>query len=59
MLVEKENKLDEKHVKLEDQCNELYQNSLESDHFYDRLVDLEDRSRRSNFRIDGITVTKK
>ena len=54
ILEEKVKKLDEKHVNLENQCNELYINSLESEYFYNKLVDLEGRSRRNNLRIDGI-----
>ena len=45
-------KLDEKNVELENQCNKLYNHSLE--YFYNNLVDLEDRSRRNNLRIHGI-----
>ena len=53
-LEEKVNQLDEKHVNLENQCNELYNNSLESKYFFNKLVDLEDRSRRKILRINGI-----
>ena len=41
-------------MNLENQCNELYINSLESEYFYNKLVDLEGRSKRNNLRIDGI-----
>ena len=51
---EKVKKLHEKHANLANQCNELYSNSLESDYFYNKLVDLEGRSRGNNLRIDGI-----
>ena len=51
---EKIKKLDEKHVNLENQFNELYNNSLESDYFYNTLVYLEDSSRRNNLWINGI-----
>ena len=54
VLEEKVKKLHEKHANLANQCNELYNNSLESDYFYNKLVDLEDRSRGNDLRIDGI-----
>ena len=53
-LEEKVKKLDEEHVNLENQCNKLYNNSLGSEYFYNKLVDLEDKSRRNNLRIDEI-----
>ena len=54
VLEKKVKKLDEKNVKLENQCNKLYNHSLESEYFYKNLVDREDRSRRNNLRIHGI-----
>ena len=54
VLNEKVKKLDEKYVSLENQCNELYNNSLESEYFYNKLVDLEDRSRTNNLGINKI-----
>ena len=54
VLNEKVKKLDEKYVNLENQCNELYNNSLESEYFYNKLVDLEDRSRTNNLGINKI-----
>ena len=54
VLEEKGKKLDEKHVNLENQCNELCNNSLESEFFYKKLVDLEERSGKKDLRIDGI-----
>ena len=41
-------------MNLENQCNELYNNILELEYFYNKLVDLEDKSKRKNLRIDGI-----
>ena len=41
-------------MNVENQCNELYNNILESEYFYNKLVDLEDKSKRKNLRIDGI-----
>ena len=54
VLEEMVKKLDKKHVNLENQCNELYNNIFESGYFYNKLLDLEHRSRRNNLRIDGI-----
>ena len=42
-------------MNLENQCNELYNKTLESEYFHNKLVDLEDRSRRNNLGIDVIT----
>ena len=48
-------KLNEQHVNLEKQSNELYNKSLESEYFYNKSVELEDRYRRNNCRrIDAI-----
>ena len=54
VLNEKVKKLDEKYVNLENKCNELYNNSLESEYFYNKLVGLEDRSRTNNLGINKI-----
>ena len=54
VMEKKLKKLDEKHMNLENQRNELYTNSLESECFYNKLVDLHNRSGRKNLRIDGI-----
>ena len=51
---EKAKNLDKKHFKLEYQCDKLYNDSLKSDYFYNKLVDLEDRLRRNNLGIDEI-----
>ena len=53
-LEEKVKKLDQKHVNLKNQCNDLYNDSLEPEYFNNKLNDLEDRSRRNNLRIDGM-----
>ena len=52
VLEEKVKKLDEKHVNSENQRNELYNNSLESEYVYNKLNDLEDRSRRNGLRME-------
>ena len=54
VVEEKVKKPDGKNVHLGNQCNELYNNSLEPEFFWNKLVDLEDRSGRNNLRIDGI-----
>ena len=55
VLEETVKKLDKKYVNLENQCNKLCNNSLQSEYFCNKLLDLENRSRRNNLRIDGIT----
>ena len=37
---------------------EFYSNQIDPEHVYNKLVDLEDRSRRRNLRIDGVTERK-
>ena len=54
ILEEKVKKLDQKHVNLKNQCNDLCNDSLESEYFCYKLNDLEYKSRRNNLRIDGI-----
>ena len=54
ILEKKIKKIGEKRMNLENQYSSLYNNSLELENFYNKLVDLEDRSRRNNLRIDGI-----
>ena len=45
VLKQKVKKIDEKHENLENQCNELYKNSLESVYFYNKLADLKTGSK--------------
>ena len=60
-----DNVLEEKVKKLEEQCEnmetelqEFYNNQIDPEYVYNKLVDLEDRSRRCNLRIDGVTEKK-
>ena len=61
-----ENVLDEKVKKLEEQCEnmetelqEFYNNQIDPEYVYNKLIDLKDRSRRCNLRIDGVMVLLK
>ena len=60
-----ENVLEQKVKKLEERCEntetelqEFYNNQIDPEYVYNKLVDLEDRSRRCNLRIDGVTEGK-
>ena len=60
-----ENMLEEKVKKFEEQCEnmetelqELYNNQIDPEYVYNKLIDLEDRSRGCNLRIDGVTERK-
>ena len=60
-----DNVLEEKVKKVEEQCKnmetelqEFYNNQIDPEYVYNKLVDLEDRSRRWNLRIDGVTEKK-
>ena len=58
-----ENVLEEKVKKLEERCEnmetedreEFYNNQIDPEYVYNKLVDLEDRSRRCDLRIDAVT----
>ena len=43
---------------METELQEFYNNQIDPDYIYNKLVDLEDRSRRCNLRIDGVTEKK-
>ena len=58
MLEEKVEKLEERCENMERELQEFYNNQIDPEYVYNKLVDLEDRSRRCNLRINGITVTK-
>ena len=45
-------------VKTETELQEFYNNQIDPEYVYIKLVDLEDRSRRWNLRIDGVTEKK-
>ena len=48
-------KLEEKHESTKKTADEIYNSQVDSDFVYDKLIDLEDRSRRNNLRIYGIS----
>ena len=58
MLEEKVEKLEERCENMERELQEFYNNQIDPEYVYNKLVDLEDRSRRCNLRINGITETK-
>ena len=51
-------KLEEKHESIKKTVDEIYNSQVDSDFVYDKLIDLEDRSRRNNLRIYGISQSK-
>ena len=51
-------KLEERCKKMETELQEFYDNQIDPDYIYNKLVDLEDRCRRCNLRIDGVTEKK-
>ena len=58
VLEEKVKKLEERCENMETELQEFYNNQIDPEYVYNKLVDLEDRSRRCNLRIDGVTETK-
>ena len=55
-IMQKENvqKCQEKAEHLDEQIREIYEWQLDPEYFHNKLLYLEDRSRRNNLRIDGI-----
>ena len=53
MLEEKVKKLEERCENMEIELQEFYNNQIDTEFVYKKLVDLGDRSRRSNLRTDG------
>ena len=51
-------KLQEKHESIRKTVDEIYNSQVDSDFVYDKLIDLEDRSRRRNLRIYSISESK-
>ena len=51
-------KLEEKHGSIKKTVDEIYNSQVDSDFVYDKLIDLEDRSRRNYVRIYGISESK-
>ena len=58
VLEEKVKKLEERCENIETELQEFYNNQIDPEYIYIKLVDLEDRSRRCNLRIDGVTEKK-
>ena len=59
VLEEKVEKLEERCENMETELQEFYNNQIDPEYIYNKLVDLEDRSRRCNLRIDGVTEKKR
>ena len=51
-------KVDEKHESIKKTTDVIYNSQVDSDFVYDKLIDLEDRSRRNNLKIYGISESK-
>ena len=58
MLEEKVKKLEERCENIETELLEFFNNQIDSEYVYIKLVDLDDKSRRYNLRIDGVTEKK-
>ena len=55
MLEEKVKKLEERCKNMETELQEFYNNQVDPEYVHNKLVDLEDRSKRCSLRIDGVT----
>ena len=51
-------KLEERYDNIETELQEYYNNQIDPKYVYNELLDFEDRSRRCNPRIDGVTQRK-
>ena len=49
---------EEKHENINETVDEVYNSQVDYDFVYDKLIDLEDRSKRNNLRIYGISESK-
>ena len=58
VLEEKVKKLDERCKNMDTELQEFYNNQVDPQYSYNKLVDLEDRSRRCNLGIDAVTERK-
>ena len=56
-LEEKVNNAKNKLVDIEQRIEEIYYYQIELDHVQQKLIDLDDRSRRNNLRVDRILET--
>ena len=57
-LEEKVKKLEERCENMDTELKEFYNNQIDPEYVFNKLVDLEDRFRRCNVRIDGVTEKK-
>ena len=55
VLEEKVKKLEERCKNMETELQEFYNYQVDPEYVYNKLVDLEDRSKRCSLRIDGVT----
>ena len=58
VLEEKDKKLEERCENMETELQEFYDKQIDPEYVYNKLGGLEDRSRRSNLRIGGVTEKK-
>ena len=58
LLEEKVKKLEERSENMEAELQEFYNNQIDPEYVYNKLVDLKDRSRRCNLWIDSVTERK-
>ena len=58
MLEEKVKKLRERCENMKTELQEFYNNQIDPEYVYNKLVDLEYRSTRCNLRMDGVTERK-
>ena len=58
VLEEKVKKLEERSENMEAELQEFYNNQIDPEYVYNKLVDLKDRSRKCNLWIDSVTERK-
>ena len=58
VLEEMVKKLKERCENMETELQEFYYNQIDPEYVYNKLVELEDRPRRCNLQIDGVTERK-
>ena len=56
-LEEKVNNAESKLADIEHRIEEIYDSQIDPEYVEQKLIDLEDRSRRNNLRVDGILET--
>ena len=57
-VLEKVKKLEKRFENIGAELQQFYNNQIDPQYVYNKLVDLEDRSRRCDLRIDGVTERK-